>query len=106
MVALWLRWYHLAPVTAMIQVALILWGYALAQYPLLVPPDIDIKTSAAPPMVLKSLLAAVGAGLFILLPSDVLSFPDFQGTHLPDRLGIPRLGTIVRVAKSPKGGTS
>ncbi|MGO9597837.1 MAG: cytochrome d ubiquinol oxidase subunit II [Isosphaeraceae bacterium] len=77
--ALWLRWYHLARVTAMIQVALILWGCALAQYPLLVPPDIDVRTGAAPSLVLKSLLAVVGAGSLILLPSMYYLFRVFKG---------------------------
>lgn len=79
LIAVWLRWYHVARVTAMIQVALILWGCALAQYPLLVPPDIDIKTGAAPPMVLKSLLAVVGVGSLILFPSMYYLFRVFKG---------------------------
>ncbi|HKM56345.1 MAG TPA: cytochrome d ubiquinol oxidase subunit II [Isosphaeraceae bacterium] len=79
LVALWHRRYQFARVTAMIQVALILWGCALAQYPLLVPPDIDIKTGAAPPIVLKWLLAVVGVGSLILIPSMYYLFRVFKG---------------------------
>jgi cytochrome d ubiquinol oxidase subunit II len=77
--ALWLRWYHVARVTAMIQVALILWGCALAQYPLLVPPEISVSGGAAPPMVQKLLLAALGAGSVVLLPSILYLFRIFKG---------------------------
>jgi cytochrome bd ubiquinol oxidase subunit II len=79
LVALWLRWFHIARVTAMIQVALILWGCALAQYPLLVPPAIDVAHGAAPPAVQKLLLAALGAGSLILLPSIYYMFRVFKG---------------------------
>jgi cytochrome bd ubiquinol oxidase subunit II len=77
--ALSLRWFSLARVTAKIQVALILWGCALAQYPLLVPPDIAIGDSAAPPVVQTLLLIALGAGSLILLPSIYYLFRVFKG---------------------------
>lgn len=76
---LWLRWFHLARVTAIAQVALILWGCALAEYPLLVPPDITIGNSAAPPVVQKLLLIALGAGSLVLLPSLYYLFHVFKG---------------------------
>jgi cytochrome bd ubiquinol oxidase subunit II len=77
--ALSLRWFRLARVTAMVQVALILWGCALAQYPLLVPPNIAIGNSAAPPVVQTLLLIALGAGSVILLPSIYYLFRVFKG---------------------------
>ena len=77
--ALWLRWFRLARGTAMVQVALILWGCALAQYPLLVPPNIAIGNSAAPPVVQTLLLIALGAGSVILLPSIYYLFRVFKG---------------------------
>jgi cytochrome d ubiquinol oxidase subunit II len=63
----------------MAQVALILWGCALAQYPLLVPPDLSVAGSAAPPIVQKLLLAALGAGSLVLLPSIYYLFLVFKG---------------------------
>jgi cytochrome bd ubiquinol oxidase subunit II len=76
---LWFRWYPSARAAAMVQVALILWGCALAEYPFLVPPDIDIARSAAPPLVQKLLLAALGAGSAVLLPSMYYLFRVFKG---------------------------
>ncbi len=76
---LWLRWYHVARVAAMIQAALILWGSALAQYPLIVPPHIDLAGSAAPPIVLKLLLIALGCGSLVLIPSLIYLFRVFKG---------------------------
>ena len=79
LLSLWLRWFQIARVSAMVQVTLILWGCALAQYPLLVPPEIDISTSAAPPVVHKLLLIALGAGSLVLLPSLFYLFRVFKG---------------------------
>ena len=52
---------------------------SLAQYPLLVPPDIAIGNSAAPPVVQTLLLIALGAGSVILLPSMYYLFHVFKG---------------------------
>jgi cytochrome d ubiquinol oxidase subunit II len=82
-VSLWLRWYQVARVGAMVQAALILWGCALAQYPLLVPPHIDIAASAAPPVVHTLLLVALGAGSLVLLPSMYYLFRVFKGHTFP-----------------------
>ncbi len=78
--ALWLRRYAIARTTAMIQVALILWGCALAQSPYLVPPSLTIESSAAPPIVQKLMLGALALGLTILAPSLVYLFRIFK-TH-------------------------
>lgn len=77
--ALVMRWFHVARTAAMIQVALILWGCALAQYPLLVPPTIGVADGAAPPIVQKLLLAALAAGSVVLLPSIYYLFRVFKG---------------------------
>jgi cytochrome d ubiquinol oxidase subunit II len=63
------RSYRIARLFAMGQVALILWGWAASQYPLIVPPDMTLSMAAAPPNLLHSLLAALIAGLIILVPS-------------------------------------
>jgi cytochrome d ubiquinol oxidase subunit II len=73
-----LRWFHVARIAAMIQVALILWGCALAQYPLLVPPSLGVDNAASPPVVQKLLLAALGAGSVVLLPSIYYLFRVFK----------------------------
>jgi len=77
--ALWFRWFQIARVTAMCQVSLILWGCALAEYPYLVPPSIEIANSAAPPNVQKILLGALFAGSLVLFPSIYYLFRIFKG---------------------------
>jgi len=67
--ALWLRRFGLARVAAVAQVSLILWGWALSQYPYLIPPDLTIQTTAAPWVTIRLVLIALGIGAVILFPS-------------------------------------
>lgn len=67
--ALWRRRYRLARVAAAGQVSLILWGWALAQYPYLIPPDLTIRAAAAPRITLVLVLWALSAGALLLFPS-------------------------------------
>ncbi len=82
--ALWFRWFRVARVSAMCQVALILWGCALAEYPYLVPPSIEITNSASPANVQKLLLVALGAGSLVLFPSIYYLFRIFKGHTFGD----------------------
>jgi cytochrome d ubiquinol oxidase subunit II len=66
--ALWFRRFRLARVAVGLQVSLIFWGWALAQYPLLVPPDLTIANSAAPASTLRLVLIVLGVGGAVLLP--------------------------------------
>ena len=63
------RRYRLARLCAAAQVTLILLGWALAQYPNLIEPDITITSAAAPQITLQLLLAALAAGALLLFPS-------------------------------------
>ncbi len=76
--ALRLRRYRAARVAATAQIALILWGCALAQRPYLVPPDLTIQNAAAPAAVLRLLLGALAAGSIILFPSLFYLFRIFK----------------------------
>ena len=67
--ALWTRQYRLARVCAAAQVTLILLGWAFAQYPHIVEPDITIFSAAAPRITLQLLLAALIAGALLPFPS-------------------------------------
>jgi cytochrome d ubiquinol oxidase subunit II len=67
--ALWGRRYRVARVAAAAQVALILWGWGLAQYPYLLPPDLTIAAAAAPRVTLELALGAVSVGAIVLFPS-------------------------------------
>jgi len=69
--ALWWRRFRLARLAAAAQVTLIVWGWALAQYPYLVPPDLTIRDAAAPRIILVLVLWALVAGGLVLFPSLV-----------------------------------
>jgi cytochrome bd ubiquinol oxidase subunit II len=71
---LWTRRFLWARATAAIQVTGILWGWALAQYPYLIRPDIRLDAAAAPRPVLVALLWVLGAGALVLVPSLVYLF--------------------------------
>jgi cytochrome d ubiquinol oxidase subunit II len=62
------RW-RVARVAAVTQVSLIVWGWALAQYPYLVPPDMTIVRAAGPAATLKLVTITLGVGAVVLLPS-------------------------------------
>jgi cytochrome bd ubiquinol oxidase subunit II len=76
--ALWFRRFRLARIGAGLQVSLIFWGWALAQYPLLIPPDFTIEGSAAPHSTLRALLIATGFGGIVLVPSLWYLFQVFK----------------------------
>jgi cytochrome d ubiquinol oxidase subunit II len=73
-----LRRYWLARICAAGQAALILWGWALAQYPYLVRPELTIFNCAAPKVTLQLLLWALLAGALLLFPSFYLLLKIFS----------------------------
>jgi len=78
LVALWFRWFRLARLAAAVQVSLIFWGWPLAQYPFLVPPDLSVENSAAPESTLRLTLIALAVGGALLLPSLWYLFQVFK----------------------------
>lgn len=77
--ALWARRYAAARLCAAAQAALIICGWALAQYPYLVAPDITIAQAAAPPVTIRLLLWALVGGALVLFPSFYYLFRVFKG---------------------------
>jgi cytochrome d ubiquinol oxidase subunit II len=75
---LWKRAYKPARLLAAAQVTLILWGWALAQFPYLVEPDINIHSAAAPRATLHLLLGALALGALLLFPSFYYLFRIFK----------------------------
>jgi cytochrome d ubiquinol oxidase subunit II len=76
--ALWLRWFRLARIGVAAQVSLIFWGWPLAQYPLLVPPDLTVANSAGPEITLRLVLITLVVGGVVLLPSLWYLFQIFK----------------------------
>jgi cytochrome d ubiquinol oxidase subunit II len=77
--SLWKRAYRLARLCAAAQLTLILWGWALAQFPFIVEPGITISSAAAPRATLRFLLAALALGALLLFPSFYYLFRVFKG---------------------------
>jgi len=76
---LWLRNYKVARVFAALQVSLIIWGWALAQYPCIVAPDVTIGSAAAPAATLRFLVLALASGAVLLFPSLYYLMKVFKG---------------------------
>ena len=76
--SLWTRRYTWARFCAAVQVTLILLGWAFAQYPHIVEPNITITSAAAPYATLQLLLAALIAGVILLFPSYYYLFRIFK----------------------------
>ena len=77
--ALWSRRFSMARIAAAAQVSFILWGWALGQFPYLVPPDVTISGAAAPRVTLALLVGALLLGLAVLIPSLRYLFRVFKG---------------------------
>jgi cytochrome bd ubiquinol oxidase subunit II len=67
--SLWAQHFEIARFCAAGQVALILWGWAFAQFPHLVEPSLTIYNTAAPPPTLRMLAGALTLGALLLFPS-------------------------------------
>ncbi|MBA3495536.1 MAG: cytochrome d ubiquinol oxidase subunit II [Gemmatimonadales bacterium] len=88
--ALWWRRYHLARVAVGAQVSLIVWGWALAQYPFLIPPDLTVDGAASPDVTLRLVLIALGLGAVVLLPSLLYLFRVFKAAPSDSVRRVPK----------------
>ena len=95
LVCLWSKRYQLARLAAAAQVRLILWGWALAQYPYAIRPHLTLADAAAPDNVQVLLLQVLGVGAVLLLPSLLYLFGIFG----------PRGHTTNSTLAPSKGGT-
>jgi cytochrome d ubiquinol oxidase subunit II len=76
--SLWRRRFRVAQVCAAAQVALVVVGWGVAQYPYLVVPDWTIQNSAAPESTLTALDLALCGGAILLLPSFAFLYGIFK----------------------------
>jgi cytochrome d ubiquinol oxidase subunit II len=83
--ALWTRRYNLARVSAALQVSCILWGWAFAQYPYVVPTSLTIRAAAAPSLTLDLLLVGLIGGSIVLIPSLVYLYRTFTRSALANQ---------------------
>ena len=76
------RRFLLAQICAAGEAVLILWGWAFAQFPFLVIPNITISNAAASPLTLRLLLLAILVGGVVLFPSLYYLFRIFKARSL------------------------
>lgn len=85
--AAWTAWslrrrrFRAARIGAGAQASLILWGWPLAQFPWLLPPDVTIAEAAAPATTLRLVLIVLGVGALVLFPSLAYLFRVFKSTR-------------------------
>jgi cytochrome bd ubiquinol oxidase subunit II len=84
--ALWSRNYRRARIASAAQVAFILLGWGVAQFPYLVRPDITIFNAASPSPVMTSLIIVVLIGALVLAPSLVLLMHVFKSEQHVDAI--------------------
>ena len=86
MVASYWRSYKVARVATVAEVVCIVWGWAVAQAPYMVVPDMTVWGTAAPNSALGPQLIALAAGTVLLVPSLILLFKVFKGQNpaVPD----------------------
>ena len=76
------RRYRIARIAAILQVACLLAGWGLAQYPYIIYPDVTLTGAAAPEVTLDFILYTLPLGLLVLLPSLWFLFRVFKGEVL------------------------
>jgi cytochrome bd ubiquinol oxidase subunit II len=87
LVSLWLllrRQFVAVRVTAALAVVAIIWGWAAAQYPYLLEPNVTIEQAAAGRATMIAMLVSLGIGAPLLVPSMALLFVTFQRGHDQD----------------------
>lgn len=79
--------FRMARLAIVAEASCLVWGWAWAQFPWLLPPDRSITALAAPRITLSLTLGALSVGTLILLPSFVYLFRVFKSPgagFLPD----------------------
>lgn len=73
----------LARVAAALAVITVIWGWAVAQYPYLLQPELTVQAAAAPATTLRAMLISLVVGAALVVPSLAFLFTLFQRSH-PD----------------------
>jgi cytochrome d ubiquinol oxidase subunit II len=77
--AMWRRHFRWARALGVGQIVLLIVGWALAQWPYLIAPDVVLADAAAPPAILQFVLWTLIPGLGLLIPSLWLLVSVFKG---------------------------
>lgn len=79
--AVWTRHFRVARISASLEVIVVLSGWALAQYPYLIVPDVTYQDAVASDAMLRTSLVVYGIGALFLVPSLFLLFRLFKGAN-------------------------
>jgi cytochrome d ubiquinol oxidase subunit II len=71
LVLLWRRRYLVVRGTAVLAVTAVMWGWPVAQYPVMLPPSLTYREAAAQPVVITTTLVVLAVGMLVVLPSLV-----------------------------------
>jgi cytochrome bd ubiquinol oxidase subunit II len=82
-VLLWQRRYVPARLASALAVTTILVGWAVAQYPYILVPEVTIEEAATGRATLQAMLVALAAGAVILVPALVYLYVLFQRAPTP-----------------------
>ncbi|HKW72595.1 MAG TPA: cytochrome d ubiquinol oxidase subunit II, partial [Candidatus Dormibacteraeota bacterium] len=63
------------------QVVLVLWAWAVGQWPYLIPPTLTIDAAAAPASTLDALIVVISVGMLLLIPSLAILFRVFKARN-------------------------
>jgi len=85
LIALLRRRFRVARAAAATQAVLIIMGWARAQYPHIVPPDLTLHDAAAPSATLGLLVGALALGSIVLFPSLWYLFRVFRREEAGER---------------------
>ncbi|AGP60533.1 cytochrome d ubiquinol oxidase subunit II [Streptomyces rapamycinicus] len=77
-----------ARAAAALAVALIVWAWGVAQYPLMLVPDLTVARAAAPPSVLAAVLIVFAVGALLLIPSLGWLYALFQRPETGTTAGV------------------
>jgi cytochrome d ubiquinol oxidase subunit II len=75
------RRYGWARITGALAVTAVLWGWAVAQYPYILPPYMTITQAVAGPATQTAMLVSLLIGSVLLLPALVFLYLLFQRSH-------------------------
>ena len=76
------RKYWCARACAILQVALTIWVWGIAQFPYLIPPYVTVFNASAPKITLEVVMWALLVGAFLLFPSLFYLFRIFKEPSL------------------------
>jgi cytochrome d ubiquinol oxidase subunit II len=106
LVAMWglaNRRYRVARIAAPLQVSMILWGWAYAQFPEIIPGALSLRDAAAPPITLKLVIVGVAVGMLVLIPSLSYLLRIFKGDgNSFDRLDQGTVPADARAARAAR----